>query len=108
MRGRLAVRGIPLRVFMGTLPEEKLFPRMVILDAVLEGEHREEPMADYAWVCSRIASLAGESFGLIEELAHRVHSMLSAGCPGKWKVTVAKPFPPVNPPAARAEYSVEG
>lgn len=108
MRGRLAVRGIPLRVFLGIMPEERIFPRTVILDAVLEGEHREEPMADYAWVCSRVASLSEERFGLIEELAHRVHEMLSSGCPGKWTVTVAKPFPPVTPPAARAEYTVEG
>ncbi len=108
MRGRLAVRGISLRVFMGVLPEEKLFPRTMMLDAVLEGEPRASAMVDYSWVCSRIASLAGERFGLIEELAHRVRDILSEGCPGKWAVTVTKPFPPTDPPAARAEYTIEG
>lgn len=66
------------------------------------------PAVDYALLCQALEELSGERFDYIEEVADRAFSLLSSRWPGRWKVTVRKPFPPVSTVLESAEYTIEG
>lgn len=106
MTGTLKLRGLSLAVFLGALPSEKLFPRRVVLDVSFTGNDHPVRFVDYSEICSLIASISEESFDYIEQLAERVHSLLSDRWPGKWRVSARKPFPPVDQALECAEYTI--
>lgn len=106
MTGTLDLHGVSMTVFLGALPFEKLFPRRVGLDVSCTRDAGPNPQVDYSEVCSLLATISGESFDFIEELADRVHGVLKNRWPGEWRVTVRKPFPPVDTTLDRAEYTI--
>ncbi|MFO7627458.1 MAG: dihydroneopterin aldolase [Candidatus Fermentibacteraceae bacterium] len=106
MTGTLELRGVILTVFLGALPFEKLFPRRLGVDVSYTGNAYPMSLIDYAEVCSSLAPISGESFDFIEQVADRVFRVLKNRWPGDWRVTVRKPFPPVNPTLESAEYTI--
>lgn len=108
MTGTLVLKGISIQVILGVLPKEKLFPRRVTLDLEFSGTHSSPPAVDYSEVCSLVSAVSHQGFDYIEELAGRVFQLLGARWPGEWKVTVKKPFPPVDSITESADYTIEG
>jgi len=106
VKGTLELRDVSLSVFLGVLPCEKLFPRRVGIDVSCTGYVYPTSIVDYREVCSMLDSVSGESFDFIEQLADRVFRVLKTRWPGEWRVTVRKPFPPVNPALECAVYTI--
>jgi len=106
VKGTLELRDVSLNVFLGVLPCEKLFPRRVGVDVSHSGNVCPMSVVDYREVCSLLDSVSGESFDFIEQLAERLLRALKTRWPGEWRVTVRKPFPPVNPALECAVYTI--
>jgi len=105
----LEIRGLVLRLGLGILDEERLCERDVPVDLAWSGPHRGGAPFDYSEVVRAASSLQGSGFDLVEDVAGALLDLLRTRFPsGSWKVTVRKPWPPVEPRAECVSFTLEG
>ncbi|MBN1434051.1 dihydroneopterin aldolase [Candidatus Fermentibacterales bacterium] len=107
----LRLEGIPLRVFLGSSPRERLFPRTVDVDVsyLLEsGQDVPATPLDYDLICSALDGLSGSGYDYVEQLcADIMHLLERLAAQGRWRVTVRKESPPTKPGIQRASFEME-
>jgi len=105
----LEIRGLVLRLRLGVLGEERLCERDVPVDLAWTGVHRGGAPFDYADVVRVAAGCCGAGFDLVEDLACALFDALVEEFPGgSWRVSVRKPWPPVEPRAECVSFTLEG